>query len=1000
MIILGEINRKGICLKLGKRGEHNVTFFQFDYTEWEEKYGEGTLSLRLTQHGASTAYPVTLEYDGTIATYTVTKTDTSVAGDGKAEFVYIVGEEEKIKKSVTYETYVEPSEDTGEAPDPYDDWLAHLEVLAGEVVQAKDDAEQAAESARQSSISAQRSEENAARSEQNAEEYAERIENLTVSAHEASGTTPTATKTIIDDVYNIDFGLVRGEKGNKGDKGDTGNDGITPDISIGEVKTLNPSEDAYVTNTGTKENPVFDFGIPKGETGEVSMEDFLKVAVTDTASGSGVVTIPDGANLPMKSLKVTLTPQQDGTPWIGTDHDTAPYLNRAMPTQSNDYNRETDMLVGGTVAWNQLARELTSEYWSARGYESDATISDGIFSCIATSQGGGVIDRTVYRSKRIANHVYFQSATIWLESGTGVFRFRTMGGYGDLDCNATSTPTVFSRMRKAPDDGNLDISIMDRRTENFTKMYVKSIMVFDLTAMFGSTIADYIYSLEQATAGAGVAWFRKYFQEDYYPYSANTLQSVQATAHKTYDGDGNVIGNYALDSSLTLRGIPKLDANNNLYYDGDTYASDGTVNRRFGIVDLGTLSWARNTTNQFYTTLPTASVNNTTKMIANGYIASSYGAYNNNVDRSLTVNGASGARLWCRDTRYDDLSSFVSAMSGVYLVYELATPTTETAQAYTSPQIVDPDGTEEYVTANSVPVGHDSTYSLVCPISGYDEVGANVVGKNLFGGQYGVRFSVFIPANTAFTASAKHTGGSARIDYFDADGNRIDWFGLTSGSERDTRTITSTEDVHSVLFTGTETTEYQIELGSTATDYEPYQGQTYTADLPQTVYGGTVDLVTGEVVIDRAIVTLDGSSDESLNVTPLQGFTQVGWGGYISIGKPLGTFVCDTFAFEKNGNSYITGLGRIWGGSVPRCFMGFPTTVTDVASARQWLSEHPTTIVYKLATPQTYQLTPQVIEALKGVNNLWSNGDSVYLHYVADTGLFIIKKIDEAINNG
>ena len=44
----------------------------------------------------------------------------------------------------------------------------------------------------------------------------------------------------------------------------------------------------------------------------------------------------------------------------------------------------------------------------------------------------------------------------------------------------------------------------------------KNNMVFDLTQMFGSTIADYIYTLEQNTAGSGVAWFRKLFPKDYY----------------------------------------------------------------------------------------------------------------------------------------------------------------------------------------------------------------------------------------------------------------------------------------------------------------------------------------------------------------------------------------------------------------------------------------------------------------------------------------------------
>lgn len=38
-------------------------------------------------------------------------------------------------------------------------------------------------------------------------------------------------------------------------------------ISIGDVETLAFGEDAYVTNTGTEENPVLNFGLPKGASG-------------------------------------------------------------------------------------------------------------------------------------------------------------------------------------------------------------------------------------------------------------------------------------------------------------------------------------------------------------------------------------------------------------------------------------------------------------------------------------------------------------------------------------------------------------------------------------------------------------------------------------------------------------------------------------------------------------------------------------------------------------
>ena len=50
--------------------------------------------------------------------------------------------------------------------------------------------------------------------------------------------------------------------------------------------------------------------------------------------------------------------------------------------------------------------------------------------------------------------------------------------------------------------------------------------VIDLTVMFGSTIADYIYNLEQGEAGAGVAFFKSMYPDNYYPYNAGTKQGV------------------------------------------------------------------------------------------------------------------------------------------------------------------------------------------------------------------------------------------------------------------------------------------------------------------------------------------------------------------------------------------------------------------------------------------------------------------------------------------
>ena len=46
-----------------------------------------------------------------------------------------------------------------------------------------------------------------------------------------------------------------------------------------------------------------------------------------------------------------------------------------------------------------------------------------------------------------------------------------------------------------------------------------------------------------------------------------------------------------------------------------------------------------------------------------------------------------------------------------------------------------------------------------------------------------------------------------------------------------------------------------IEYGSTATTFEPYQGDAYTADFGQTVYGGTLDWLTGVLTVEWGLIS-------------------------------------------------------------------------------------------------------------------------------------------------
>lgn len=93
-------------------------------------------------------------------------------------------------------------------------------------------------------------------------------------------------------VSSINTGI-QGQIGPKGEKGDTGS---TPNITVGLVETLNPGENVRVTKSGDKENPVFNFGIPKGEKGE-SGKDGIGFTYTPSVNSNGDLTWTNNGQL-------------------------------------------------------------------------------------------------------------------------------------------------------------------------------------------------------------------------------------------------------------------------------------------------------------------------------------------------------------------------------------------------------------------------------------------------------------------------------------------------------------------------------------------------------------------------------------------------------------------------------------------------------------------------------------------------------------------------------
>lgn len=174
--------------------------------------------------------------------------------------------------------------------------------------------------------------------------------------------------------------------------------------------------------------------------------------------------------------------------------------------------------------------------------------------------------------------------------------------------------------------------------------------------------------------------------------------------------------------------------------------------------------------------------------------------------------------------------------------------------------------------------------------------------------------------------------------------------------------------------------------GTTApTIYTPYTGQNATLTLPRTIYGGTVDAVTGEGRGRWKLLTLDGTEP----------WNAVGSGDTLyfqSTSISIGTRVlsrddyCTTFPIASVSSSNTVQGVNGWKTSL---YLRW-STFADVAALKSYLAAQyaagtPVQIAYKLATPTPITATgAQPIPALPGVNTLLTDADSVTVTGRAD----------------
>lgn len=185
----------------------------------------------------------------------------------------------------------------------------------------------------------------------------------------------------------------------------------------------------------------------------------------------------------------------------------------------------------------------------------------------------------------------------------------------------------------------------------------------------------------------------------------------------------------------------------------------------------------------------------------------------------------------------------------------------------------------------------------------------------------------------------------------------------------------------------------QVEIGNTVKDngasapeFTPYAGNNlFTVQIGQTVYGGRMNWLTGELTAEWEVLTSDGTEAWKVISTGSYPYFyfNIGASGYVIDNESQ----CSHYIRENISNSVngpynrfnaansTTGYARLIVRPDMTAYPDVDTWKTYLAA--QYAAGTPVQIAYKLATPTTIQLTPHQITALQGVNTLYGDGDAI-----------------------
>ena len=242
-----------------------------------------------------------------------------------------------------------------------------------------------------------------------------------------------------------------------------------------------------------------------------------------------------------------------------------------------------------------------------------------------------------------------------------------------------------------------------------------------------------------------------------------------------------------------------------------------------------------------------------------------------------------------------------------------------------------------------------------------------------------------LPRNVQLYFSGECSTGTLReVRFYDGTGAEIGTLRANGGSS----TVLKAGNIATVrLYAGLDEnrertcTNLQITLGTTApTAYAPYTGQTSTLTLPRTIYGGTVDAVTGEGQETWNEITLDGVSEKFVNEYD-------DYWNLIPMNTPgisnqnIDYIVSSHFYHAFGGN--ITGF-LFTTSSMMKRYFATPDELNAYIAA-QYAAGTPVQIAYKLVTPEPFTATGALpIPAPPGVNTVLTDADKLTVTGRAD----------------